>query len=55
MGPEKPAIQYIETFSIPDLDGFTKEDMGGETVQKVMGSFMGFASAPQFLVVTEIK
>mgnify|MGYP002138278902 FL=1 len=55
MGPEKPAIQYIETFSIPDLDGFTKEDMGGETVQKVMGSFMGFAAAPQFLVVTEIK
>jgi hypothetical protein len=55
MGPEKPAIQYIETFSIPDLDGFTKEDMGGATVQKVMGGFMGFAEAPQFLVVTEIN
>lgn len=55
MGPEKPAIQYIETFSIPDLDGFTKEDMGGQTVQSVMGAFMGFAEAPQFLVVSEIK
>lgn len=55
MGGPKPTIQYIETFSIPDLDGFTKEDMSGQTVQSVMGAFMGFAEAPQFLVVSEIK
>ena len=55
MGGDKPSIQYIETFAIPDLDGFTKEDMAGQTVQSVMGAFMGFAEAPQFLVVSEIK
>lgn len=55
MGGDKPAIEYIETFAIPDLDGFTKEDMAGQTVQSVMGAFMGFAEAPQFLVVSEIK
>jgi hypothetical protein len=55
MGGDKPSIQYIETFAIPDLEGFTKEDMAGQTVQSVMGAFMGFAEAPQFLVVSEIK
>lgn len=55
MGEDKPTIQYIETFAIPDLEGFTTEDMGGETVQSVMAAFMGFAEAPQFLVVSEIE
>lgn len=55
MGNDKPSVQYIETFSIPDLDGFMKEDMAGQTVQGVMGAFMGFAEAPQFLIVSEIK
>lgn len=55
MGEGAPSIAYIEAFAIPDLDGFTAEDMGGETVQKVMGEFMGFAEAPQFIVVSEVK
>ncbi|MEM1088255.1 MAG: REDY-like protein HapK [Pseudomonadota bacterium] len=55
MGEGKPSVQYIEAFSIPDLDGFIAEDMGGETVQSVMGTFMGFADAPEFIVVTEVK
>ncbi len=55
MGDGKPTVQYIEMFSIPDLDGFVANDMGGPTVQSVMGQFMGFASAPQFIVVSEIK
>ncbi|HOZ28990.1 MAG TPA: hypothetical protein PK080_16600 [Hyphomonadaceae bacterium] len=55
MGADKPTVQYIETFSIADLDGFMKEDMAGQTVQSVMGAFMGFAEAPQFLIVSEIK
>lgn len=49
-----PSVQYIETFSIPDLDGFIAKDMGGQTVQSIMGQFMGFAEAPQFIVVEEI-
>jgi hypothetical protein len=55
MGNDKPTVQYIETFSITDLDGFMKEDMTGQTVQSVMGAFMGFADAPQFLIVSEVK
>lgn len=55
MGEGEPSVQYIEAFSIPDLDGFVAEDMGGETVQSVMGAFMGFAEAPEFIVVSEVK
>ena len=51
----EPSVQYIETFAISDLEGFIAEDMGGETVQSVMGQFMGFAEAPQFIVVDEVK
>lgn len=55
MGEGAPGISYIEAFAIPDLEGFTSEDMASETVQSVMGAFMGFADAPQFIVVSEIK
>ena len=55
MGEGAPGVAYIEAFAIPDLDGFTAEDMGGETVQKVMGEFMGFVEAPQFIVVSEVE
>lgn len=55
VGDGKPAVQYIETFSIPDMDGFTAEDMPAEKVQGIMGQFMGFAEAPQFIVVSEIE
>lgn len=55
MGEGAPGIAYIEAFAIPDLDGFVAEDMGGATVQTVMGGFMGLAEAPQFIVVSEVK
>ena len=55
MGEGTPGISYLEAFAIPDLEGFTNEDMGGETVQAIMGEFMGFAEAPQFIVVSEVK
>ena len=55
MGEGAPGIAYIEAFAIPDLDGFVAEDMGGETVQTVMGGFMGLVEAPQFIVVSEVK
>jgi len=55
MGEGKPGIAYIESFAMPDLDGFVAEDMGGATVQTVMGDFMGLADAPQFIVVSEVR
>ena len=55
MGEGAPGIAYIEAFAIPDLDGFTHEDMAGETVQAVMGEFMGFVEAPQFIIVSEVE
>ena len=55
MGEGTPGVAYIEAFAIPDLEGFTNEDMGGETVQKVMGEFMGLVEAPQFIVTSEVK
>ena len=55
IGEGEPSVQYIETFAITDLPAFIAEDMGGETVQSVMGQFMGFAEAPQFIVVDEVK
>ena len=54
MGEGAPSVQYIEMFDIPDLDGFVGEDMPGETVQSVMGQFMGFAEAPQFIICSEV-
>ena len=55
MGEGTPGVAYIEAFAIPDLDGFVAEDMGSETVQTVMGGFMGLVEAPQFIVVSEVK
>jgi hypothetical protein len=55
MGEGAPSMDYIEVFDIPDLDGFVAEDMPGATVQGVMGQFMGFADAPQFIVVSEVQ
>jgi len=55
MGDGSPSVQYVEVFDIPDLDGFITEDMPGETVQSVMGAFMGFAEAPQFIICDAVK
>lgn len=54
MGEGAPSMDYIEIFEIPDFSGFTSEDMGGSTVQNIMGQFMGFAEAPQFVLVEAI-
>lgn len=54
MGEGTPSCDYVEIFEISDLAGFTGEDMPGETVQAVMGAFMGFADAPEFLVAEAI-
>ena len=54
MGEGLPSVQYIELFDIPDLDGFNDEDMAGETVQQIMGQFMGFAEAPEFLIAQKL-
>lgn len=55
MGEGKPGVADIEAFAIPELYGFVAEDMGGETVQSVIGAFMGLAEAPQFILVSEVK
>ncbi len=54
MGEGAPSCSYVEIFEISDLAGFSSEDMQGETVQAVMGAFMGFADAPEFLVAEAI-
>ena len=47
-------MEYVEVFEIEDIAGFTGEDMAGETVQSIMGQFMGFADAPEFLLAERI-
>ncbi len=55
MGEGTPSSDYIEIFEIDDMPGFTSEDMASETVQSVMGAFMGFANEPEFLVADVIN
>ena len=47
-------MDYVEVFDIPDLDGFTAEDLGSDHLQAVMGEFMARVDDPQFLVVSPI-
>lgn len=54
MGEGEPAMDYVEIFDIPDLDGFTTEDMPGPVVQSIMGDFMGFADDPVFIILDEL-
>jgi len=54
MGDGSPSVDYVEIFDIPDLAGFTAEDMPGDTVQSIMGQFMGFADAPQFIICEDV-
>jgi hypothetical protein len=44
----------VEFFDIADMDGFLGEDMGSSTVQAVMGEFMQFVDAPEFLIAEEV-
>ena len=54
IGEGAPSVDYIEVFDIPDLDGFTAEDLGSDHLQAVMGAFMDWVDSPQFLVVSPI-
>jgi hypothetical protein len=54
MGEGEPNCSYIEIFDVPDLAGFIGTDMPGETVQTIMGQFVGFVSAPQFLTAEAV-
>ena len=55
MGEGAPSVGYVEVFDVPDLDGFMAEDLGGDIVQGIMGQFMGFAEAPEFIISEEIN
>lgn len=55
VGEGVPGVDYVEVFEISDFEGFLREDMGGPTVQSIMGQFMGFADAPQFIVVEAVS
>ena len=46
---------YVELFEIDDLEGFTARDMPGETVQRIMGEFIGYVENPAFMIVSEVK
>jgi hypothetical protein len=39
---------------VPDLAGFTGEDMPGDLVQGVMGEFMGLVKDPEFLIAEKV-
>ncbi|MCR2832590.1 hypothetical protein [Parerythrobacter lacustris] len=54
LGEGEPSVRYVELFDIPDLDGFTGEDMPGDVVQGVMGSFMGLVKDPEFLIAEKL-
>lgn len=54
MGDGEPSVQYVELFDIPDIEGFTGEDMTGPTVQSVIGQFMGFADNPELMLAEKL-
>lgn len=54
MGEGAPSTEYVEVFEVEDIAGFTGEDMAGDTVQSIMGQFMGFADAPEFPLAERI-
>ena len=54
MGEGDPEMDYVELFDIPDLEGFTREDMPGSVIQGIMGDFMGRVDDPVFIVLDEI-
>ena len=54
LGEGEPDCDYVEIFDIPDLDGFTGEDMPGPVIQGIMGDFMARVDDPRFLILDEI-
>ncbi len=55
MGEGSPSFQYVEVFDLNDVGAFTGTDMPGAVVQNIMGQFMGFADAPEFILAEEVK
>lgn len=54
IGEGDPGMDYVEIFDIPDLDGFTAEDMPGPVVQGIMGDFMDRVDDAKFIVLDEV-
>jgi REDY-like protein HapK len=54
IGEGEPSVTYVELFDVPDLAGFTGEDMPGAAVQAIMGAFMGMVKDPEFLVAEAV-
>ncbi|MCB2084476.1 MAG: REDY-like protein HapK [Sphingomonadaceae bacterium] len=54
IGEGDTSVQYVELFDVPDLAGFTGEDMPGDLVQGVMGEFMGLVKDPEFLIAEKV-
>jgi len=54
MGGGEPSVHYVELFDVPDIDGFTGEDMGTEAVQSILGQFMGFADSPEIMLAEKL-
>lgn len=55
LGEGEAPMDYVELFDIPDLDGFTSEDMAGPVVQGIMGQFMERVDNPVFLIADEVS
>jgi hypothetical protein len=55
MGDGTPSQQYVEVFELNSLENFIGEDMPGEIVQQIMGQFMGFAEAPEFIIAEAVE
>jgi hypothetical protein len=54
MDNNKPSMDYVEIFDIPDLAGFMAEDLGGSIVQKIMGEFMQYVENPEFMIAEDV-
>lgn len=54
LGEGEPDCHYAEIFDIPDLDGFSDEDIPGPVIQGIMGDFMARVEEPRFLILDEI-
>jgi hypothetical protein len=54
IGEGDPDCHYVEIFDIPDLEGFTSEDMPGPVIQGIMGDFLERVENPRFLILDEI-
>jgi len=55
VGEGKPPVDYVELFTIKDMDGFIAQDMPGATVQRIMGEFFTHVDNPAFMIVSEVK